>query len=95
MLQMISMKNKMAFASQQKTWGLAPGEWQNSTWLFMLPLAGAGLGSSPELLCFVPIQQGAAVKWEDCRLLSVLQLGKQKRKSEMVIGWKAWIGWKL
>lgn len=26
MLRMISMKNKMAFASQQKTWGLAPGE---------------------------------------------------------------------
>lgn len=54
MLQMISMKNKMA-----------PGEWQNSTWLLMLPLAGAGSGSSQELLCFVPVQPGAAVKWED------------------------------
>jgi len=42
MLQMISMKSKMAFASHQKTWGLAPGEWQNSTLLLTLPLAGTG-----------------------------------------------------
>lgn len=95
MLQMISMKNKMAFASQQKTWGLAPGKWQNSTWLLMLPLAGSGSDPSQELLCFVPIQPGAAEKWEDWRILSVMQLSKQKHKNETVIGWKAWVGWKL
>lgn len=61
MLQMISMKNKAAFAFQQKTWGLALDEWQNSTWLLMLPLAGSGSGSSWELLCFVPIQPDAEV----------------------------------
>lgn len=70
MLQMISMKSKLAFASQQKPWGLAPGERQSSTWLLMLPFAGAGSNSSRELLCFVPVQPGAAVRWEDWRLLS-------------------------
>lgn len=80
MLPMISMKNKVAFAFQQKTWGLAPGEWQNSTWLLMLPLAGSGSGSSWEFLCFVPIQPDAEVGgfWV------FFQLGKQKCKGETV-----------
>lgn len=91
MLQMISMKKRVASAFQQKTWVLAPGEWQNSTWLLMLPLAGSGSGSSWELLCFVPIQPDAEVGgfWV------VFQLGKQKCRSEMVLGWKAWVGSKL
>ena len=58
MLQIISMKNKIAFASQQKAWGLAPGELQNSSWLLMLPLAGARASSSQELLWFVAVSQG-------------------------------------
>lgn len=72
MLQMISMKNKLAFASQQKTWGLAPSEQQSNTWLLMLPLAGAGSGSYRNCCALFPLLWSGRTEgvWVFCNWVS-------------------------